>query len=191
LKIPRFAFKPYFLFRYSIYLNTVLTIQQKDWPDLRPNNEMTDDINSYEVKCRTCRTTFKVQLFDSHEKNLFVADKKDWHCDKCKKEYFKKQTAELSNAHKSIGFQELQGSEKMISWAEKIRGEMANKVNYLRGSLTFKDENERVLSDKAFEKFFAQWHNETDAKWWIDNRRMNVRDISNQVAAISEELKKA
>ncbi len=152
---------------------------------------MTDDMNTYEVKCRTCRTKFNVQLFDSHDKNLFVADKKDWYCDKCKKDYFDKQTTELSKAHKSIGFQELNGSEKMISWAEKIRAELINKVNYLKESLTFKDDDAKALSDKAFEAFFAKWHNATEAKWWIDNRRMNVRDISNQIAAISEEIKKA
>lgn len=148
-------------------------------------------MNSYEVKCRSCRTKFNVQLFDSHDKNLFVADKKDWYCENCKKEYFRKQTAELSKAHKSIGFQELQGSEKMISWAEKIRGELVNKVNYLKGSLTFKNDTEKELSEKAFELLFTQWQEQTEAKWWIDNRTMNVRDISNQVAAISEEMKKA
>jgi len=151
---------------------------------------MPDDINTYEVKCRTCRASFKVQLFDSHDKNLFVADKKDWYCENCKKEYFRKQTTELSKAHKSIGFQELQGSEKMISWAEKIRAELVNKVNYLKGSLTFKNDTEKELSEKAFENFLTQWHEKTEAKWWIDNRTMNVRDISNQVAAISEEIKK-
>ncbi|MCD6586708.1 MAG: hypothetical protein J7K96_13200 [Desulfobacteraceae bacterium] len=150
---------------------------------------MTDDINTYDVKCRTCRASFKVQLFDSHEKNLFVADKKDWHCEKCKKEYFKKQTSELSKVHKEIGFQELEGTEKMISWAEKIRSELINKVNYLKESLTFKDDNAKAMSNKAFEKFFTQWHTKTEAKWWIDNRRMTVRDISNQIAKILETIK--
>jgi len=28
---------------------------------------------------------FKVQLFESHEKNMFLVDKKDWYCEKCKK----------------------------------------------------------------------------------------------------------
>jgi len=160
-------------------------------PDHRPKNKMTDAINMYEVKCRTCRASFKVPLFDSHEKNLFIVDKKEWYCDKCKKEYFRQQTSELSKVHKGIGFQELKGSEKMISWAEKIRSELINKVNYLKGSLTFKNEDEKKISEKAFENFFTQWHTETDAKWWIDNRRMTVRNISNQIAAISEEIKKA
>jgi hypothetical protein len=148
-------------------------------------------MNTYQVKCRTCRASFKVQLFDSHEKNLFVADKKDWYCDKCKKEYFEKQTSELSKSHKKIGFSELTGSVKMISWAEKIRAELINKVNYLKDSLTFANENDKKLSETAFEKFFEKWQEETEAKWWIDNRKMTVRDISNQVAAISEEIKKA
>ena len=147
-------------------------------------------MNTYEVKCRTCRTKFKVQLFDSHEKNLFLVDKKDWYCDKCKKQYFKKQTSELSRMHKDIGFQELEGSEKMISWAEKIRSELINKVNYLKESLTFKNDDEKKVSNEAFEKFFTQWHTETEAKWWIDNRKMTVRDISNRIAKISEETKK-
>jgi len=148
-------------------------------------------MNTYEVKCRTCRTKFKVQLFDTHEKNLFIVDKKDWYCDKCKKQYFEKQTSELSKAHKNIGFSELKGSVKMISWAEKIRAELINKVNYLKDRLTFKNEDEKSLSEKAFKKFFAQWQKKTEAKWWIDNRKITVRDISNQISAISEEIKKA
>jgi len=79
----------------------------------------------------------------------------------------------------------------MISWAEKIRAELINKVNYLKDSLTFANENDKKLSDSAFEKFFEKWQKETEAKWWIDNRKMTVRDISKQVAAISEEIKKA
>jgi len=151
---------------------------------------MTDEINTYEVSCRTCRTRFKVQLFDSHEKNLFVADKKDWYCDQCKKEYFRKQTHALSKAHKDIGFPELNGSEKMISWAEKIRSELINKVNYLKESLTFTSDSEKKISHTAFEEFFSRWQTETEAKWWIDNRRMTVKDISGQIAKISEEIRK-
>ena len=151
---------------------------------------MTDEINTYEVSCRTCRTRFKVQLFDSHEKNLFVADKKDWYCDQCKKEYFRKQTHALSKAHKDIGFPELKGSEKMISWAEKIRSELINKVNYLKESLTFNNDTEKAQSDKVFEEFFTRWQNETEAKWWIDNRKMTVKDISGRITKISKEIRK-
>jgi len=153
------------------------------------NNTMTEENYTYKVKCRTCRTPFDVQLFDSHEKNLFVVDKKDWFCDKCKKEYFKNKTSQLSAEHQSIGFPELKGSAKMISWAEKIRGELINKVNYLKDSLKFSNDNEKSISDKAFEIFFEEWQSETEAKWWIDNRKMTVRDISLKISKISESLK--
>lgn len=150
---------------------------------------MIDPVNTYEVICRTCRTRFTVRLFDSHEKNLFVADKKDWYCDQCKKEYFKKQTTDLASAHQKIGFAELAGSEKMITWAEKIRAELINKVNYLQQSLTFASDADKHLSDQAFEKYLDEWRNENQAKWWIDHRQMTVRDISTRVRAITDALK--
>ena len=89
---------------------------------------MTDDEFTYVVKCHTCYAKFKVQLFESHEKNLFLVDKRDWYCDKCKKAYFNKQTETLSKAHQDIGFPVLTGTDKMVSWGEKIRAELINKV---------------------------------------------------------------
>ena len=149
---------------------------------------MAEDIYSYDVKCRTCRTKFKVQLFESHEKNLFLVDKKYWYCEKCKKEYFQKQTADLTEEHQTIGFPELEGSQKMISWAVKIRGEMISKVDYLKKSLKFESNDAKELSDKAFEIFLREWREKTDAKWWIDHRKMNVRDISKRVEEIKESV---
>lgn len=150
---------------------------------------MSQEIYDYEVTCSTCRKKFTVQLFDSHEKNLFVVDKKSWYCDQCKKDYFKAETDKLTNEHKTIGFSELTGSAKTISWGTKIRGELINKVNYLKQSLSFDTELEKEISDKAFELLFKEWHAETAAKWWIDNRRMNVRDISKRISEITQEIK--
>ena len=152
--------------------------------------KMTKDIFTYTVKCRTCRTAFEVQLFESHEKNLFLVDRKDWYCEKCKADYFKKQTAALTEAHQAIGFPELEGTGKQVSWAEKIRGELINKVDYLRKSLTFDTVEDETLSHKAFEIFFREWHEEKDAKWWIDQRRMNIRDISKRIEEITSDMQK-
>ena len=151
---------------------------------------MSNDIYSYDVKCSTCRSVFKVQLFESHEKNLFLVDKKDWYCTKCKNEYFDLQTSKLSKANQASGFPELTGTRKMLSWGEKIRAELINKVDYLKKSLKFENDAEKDLSDKAFEMFFKQWQEKTEAKWWIDNRRMTVRDISKKVARLSESIDK-
>ena len=149
---------------------------------------MSEDSFIYTVKCRTCRTAFPVQLFDSHAKNLFVVDKKDWYCDKCKKEYYRAQSTELSAVSQAKGFEPLQGTRKMVDWAEKIRAELIGKVEYLKQSLKFDDDTQRQLSDNAFERFFSEWQAETGAKWWIDHRKMTVRDISKRIAEITSEF---
>ena len=109
---------------------------------------------------------------------------------KSAKKYFIEQTTKLSKAHQAIGFPELNGSSKMVSWAEKIRAELINKVDYLRKSLKFENDDEKELSGKAFDMFFKEWQEKTEAKWWIDHRKMTVRNISKRVAEISELIKK-
>jgi hypothetical protein len=145
---------------------------------------MKSETFTYAVKCRSCRTQFKVQLFDSHEKNLFVADKKDWYCEPCKKKYFAEQARLRTLAQESSGFPQLTGTDKMVAWAVKIREDLMKKVDYLQKSLTFKDETEKKASEKGFAGLFEEWRKETSAKWWIDHRNMTVRDISKHVAEI-------
>lgn len=152
---------------------------------------MTEENFTYEVRCSRCRSRFKVHLFESHEKNLFLVDKKEWYCEKCKNEYFKKQAEELTKAHQSIGFTGLEGTQKQVSWAAKIRDDMINKVNYLQSSLTFESEAEKAKMEKAFEMFKDEWRQETAAKWWIDHRKMTVRDISKRVTELSQEIQSA
>ena len=149
---------------------------------------MKNDEFTYAVRCRTCHTKFKVQLFESHAKNLFLVDKRDWYCEKCKKEYFSKQTETLARAHQEIGFPPLTGTDKMVSWAEKIRSELINKADYLQKSLTFDSDEEKERSQKAFAMFFSEWHEKVAAKWWIDNRRLTVMDISKRVKILSDSI---
>ena len=118
-------------------------------------------------------------------------DKKDWYCDSCKKEYFEQQTAKLTKSHAEIGFQALEGTPKRISWAEKIRAELIHKVDFLKGSLGFSEDEskEKKISDMAFNLFLLEWQKQTDAKWWIDNRKTTVRDISDRIKEITETIK--
>lgn len=150
---------------------------------------MTKDISDYTVTCNTCFKKFTVQLFENHEKNLWLAGNKDWYCDICKQEYFKEQTSKLTNAHTKIGFPELNGTPKSISWAEKIRAELINKVNFLKESLSFNDDKEKEISDMAFGLFLMEWKKEINAKWWIDNRRTTVRDISDRIKEITLDIR--
>jgi hypothetical protein len=151
---------------------------------------MTDDISTYSVKCRTCRRRFTVQLFGSHEKNLFLVDKKDWYCETCKQEFTRQQAAKLAEVQASSGFPALQGTPKQIPWAEKIRAELINKLDYLQKSLKYENENQKALSERAFEVFRDAWREKPQAKWWIDQRRMTVRDITQKLAEISAGLEK-
>ncbi|MBL0712237.1 MAG: hypothetical protein JJV98_00935 [Desulfosarcina sp.] len=151
---------------------------------------MPEDTFNYDVRCKTCRRTFKVQLFESHSKNLFLVDKKDWYCDPCKKDYARQQTARLTRSHQDQGFPELTGSAKMVTWAEKIRAELINKVNYLQQSLRHDNEAVQKRSARAFEGFIQEWQVQTTAQWWIDHRRMTVRDISTRVAEIAAAIDK-
>ena len=147
---------------------------------------MPKEIYDYEVRCHTCYNKFVVQLFESHEKNLFLVDKKNWYCDPCKQDYFAKLASKLAEANQDLGFPELEGTPKRISWAEKIRAELINKVDFLQKSLSFNTEQEKEESDTAFNLFLTDWKKETDAKWWIDNRNTTVRDISNKIKEIRD-----
>jgi hypothetical protein len=150
---------------------------------------MSEKNNDYEVRCNTCYKKFTIQLFESHDKNLWLVDKKDWYCETCKNEYFEKQTSKLTKTHAKIGFPELNGTPQRISWAEKIRAELINKVDFFKKSLGFNDDQEKERSDLAFDLFLQQWQKETDAKWWIDNRNTTVRDISQEIKKIIEGMK--
>ncbi len=147
---------------------------------------MTKDNYDYDVRCKTCYKKFTTQLFENHEKNLWVAANKDWYCETCKAEYFEKQTSKLAKSHAQIGFPMLVGTPKRVSWAEKIRAELINKVNFLKESLKFNDDKEKEISDHAFNLFLQEWQEKTDAKWWIDNRTITVRDISHRIKELTD-----
>lgn len=149
---------------------------------------MTKDDYDYTVRCATCRSSFTVQMFDSHEKNLYMVDHRKWYCDRCKQAYFAKQAETLSSAHRALGFAQLAGTPKQISWAEKIRAELINKVEYLKNSQTFETVAAQQRSDRAFELFLNEWRAIDDAKWWIENRNTTVRDISKKVAVFSTSI---
>jgi hypothetical protein len=111
---------------------------------------MTASIYDYEVRCKTCYKKFTMQLFEDHDKNLWLVGNKDWYCKTCTAEYLDKQTSKLTKAHASMGFPPLKGTPKRISWAEKIRAELLNKVNFLKERLTFDDPKAKKASDRAF-----------------------------------------
>ena len=57
----------------------------------------------------------------------------------------------------------------MVSRAEKIWAELISKADYLWKSLKFENDDEKELPKKAFDMFFKEWQEKTEAKWWIDH----------------------
>jgi len=149
---------------------------------------MSEQNCDYTVRCKSCFSKFVVQIYENHEKCLWLVDHKDWYCGSCKKEYLDKKAETLSKANMKLGFPQLAGTPKRIAWAEKIRAELINKANYLKSSLAHETQEAKAISDNAFLLFFQEWQKETDAKWWIDNRTTNVRDISIRIKEIEQTL---
>jgi hypothetical protein len=58
----------------------------------------------------------------------------------------------------------------------------------LKKSLVFKDDKEKEISDLAFNMFLQEWKEETEAKWWIDNRKITVMNISERIKKLADSL---
>lgn len=85
-------------------------------------------------------------------------------CSECKKE----QTAEEIRQAEAAGLPELEGSEKQIAWATKIRN------GYLPDAKeAMKKSNGHPRAKAWYDWFIGQ----TKASFWIDNRDMSIRAI--------------
>lgn len=67
---------------------------------------------------------------------------------------------------------EMVGSEKQIEWAENI---FVNVVTGLCNMVSGKMQNEKVKAQ--YEMIIAKLANQTNAKFWIDNRGLNFQEI--------------
>ncbi|MBL6996734.1 hypothetical protein [Desulfobacula sp.] len=47
---------------------------------------------------------------------------------------------------------------------------------------------EKETSDLAFNLFLQEWQEKIDAKWWIDNRKTTVRNISDRIQKLAGSL---
>jgi hypothetical protein len=113
-------------------------------------------------------------------------DKKDWYCEKCKKDYFDRQSREMARDQEEKGFPPLTGTTKMVSWGLKIRMDLLKKVDYYRQTMSFADSAEEQRADRAFSLLMDRWCQETRAKWWIDHRRMTVKDIVQEMDSLAK-----
>lgn len=119
----------------------------------------------YEVKM-SCGHTETIQLFGK------CADRErkiEWLeryvlCEECKKEQAAKEIKKAEEA----GLPELEGSEKQIAWAAKIRNGFMPKAK-------------EALERNSKAPFAKEWHDwffsQTKASYWIDIRDDTIREI--------------
>lgn len=83
---------------------------------------------------------------------------------KLKEEEKAKASAEAAAKAKEINLPELQGSEKQVAWAEKLRIEMLSFFE------RYAQERYVQARQETYDTFMEAAQKENRAKWWIDNR---------------------
>lgn len=89
-------------------------------------------------------------------------------------------SAEAAKAAEEEGLPKLQGSEKQIAWAEKIRADQLRVLNdSTERRLTRDEEDKRELVFALVDRI----HRIESAKWWIDNRSdsFHIYDICREI----------
>lgn len=114
-----------------------------------------------------CGHTGTVELFgkESERRHKIAFYEENYICPEC---YEAEQAARIDAENKEYNLPALEGSEKQIAWAEKIRVKFIN----VRKEFKFKEEN-RALFEGFCDEFFA----ETSAKAWIERETSNDNKI--------------
>ncbi len=132
----------------------------------------------YDVSCKKCNCTFKVQLFGPHKDREWRLENYTWLCKECQELEKKEKVERLLEEAAAEDLAALQGSEKQIAWALQIRAafiasERKHAISYCFHELKRKapsfykvEESSQQIVNEAF----AQAVNEPSAHWWIDNR---------------------
>lgn len=119
----------------------------------------------YEVKM-SCGHTETIQLFGKtadRERRIEWLERYGL-CEECKKE----KAAEEMRKAEEAGLPELEGSEKQIAWAVKIRNGFMPKA---------KEALEKSNGHPRAKAWYDWFIGQTKASFWIDNRDMSVRAI--------------
>lgn len=128
-----------------------------------------------EVVCKCCGEKFTIErTFSSRKEADSWLEWADGSIDTCKECRKKEEEAKIDMklSEKGIELSELEGSEKQIAWAEKIRKSVV------------RDFLNRDVSDK----FWNLLNSVTEAKFWIENVRINA--VSVEFISIVQESRK-
>ena len=151
--------------------------------------------------CEKCGAVFhpRKACYNSRE----AADWEDWAadhitvCGECKAKAEQQKRDEAAALAKEIaeayGYPELQGSEKQISWAMRIREQKADELEDIRARVNragAKDPARKERGDEmiaAIERIMAH----QEARWWIDIREESADElIKHTITAMRKEEKR-
>lgn len=128
----------------------------------------------------SCRHEGTIELFGpTKERVQRISYLETQLCPDC---YKKAQEAEIKEAMEEFNPSPLEGSEKQIAWAEKIRYGFIMEAKKQETSNT---QSEAIK--KAIITFFA---GQTSAKFWIDNRDKSLTDMVRDIRSAIMELMK-
>lgn len=122
-------------------------------------------------KCATCGEEFEYRAFktnsrDARDFEKWAAEHLD-ECPECRQKRIEREreeaALEAAEAAKANGWPELTGSEKQVSWANRIRDERINELIKKNAEVKGK-KHDRISA--AIQILL----NNTRASWWIDNR---------------------
>ena len=107
-------------------------------------------------------------------------------CEECIKKDFEKENEKAMEESKELELPDLQGTEKQVAWASKIRLEIINKLNSVESVAYFNDDYEKISLDSA-ELVDYIMSNKTSAAWWIDYRRgLNLERLHNEMIELND-----
>ena len=110
-------------------------------------------------------------------------------CSEC---YRKQKELERQEANKkaketnqAAGLPKLEGSEKQVAWAEKIRADILQRLKPSDKAATTPQQEE---IKKYIAKEYAKIKNEASAAWWIENRNRIEADFKSDLLAYAKKI---
>jgi len=137
------------------------------------------------VNCAECNEEYRVQMYGKIKQREWKVENWNGICDDCKEQLRQQELKDAQAAAQEIDLPALEGSEKQIAWAEKIRIQLVEKFNETAKKAA---DGGAANLNKAIEAFEKACENPS-ASWWIDYR--DWYDFTRMLQKIHEEAEKA
>lgn len=114
-------------------------------------------------------------------------------CPNCKQEKWNKENQKATETAKEMALPDLQGSEKQVAWANKIRLDMLDQSTEHLNRIVSKAKTEEMKNKLKQSVELIRNHitqNKTSAGWFIDRRYDSFSSIITEIMETEPEIKK-